>query len=112
MGTTQQVILITTVTAGAALTQQRFVGADNTPCKAGAAALGVAEVDAVTGDSTPVSVLGIIAVEAGAAVSRGVAVQSDARARAVPQSGDGKSCGIALDEAGGEGDVIRILRGV
>ncbi|MBA1681509.1 capsid cement protein, partial [Escherichia coli] len=56
--------------------------------------------------------LGIIAVEAGAAVSRGVAVQSDAQARAVPQSGDGKSCGIALDEAGGEGDVIRILRGV
>lgn len=46
------------------------------------------------------SVLGIIAVEAGAAVSRGVAVQSDAQARAVPQSGDGKSCGIALDEAG------------
>ncbi|ELG9775626.1 DUF2190 domain-containing protein, partial [Salmonella enterica subsp. enterica serovar Montevideo] len=43
---------------------------------------------------------------------RGVAVQSDAQARAVPQSGDGKSCGIALDEAGGEGDVIRILRGV
>ena len=70
MGTTQQVILITTVTAGAALAQQRFVGANNTPCKAGAAALGVAEVDAVTGDSTPVSVLGIIAVEAGAAVSR------------------------------------------
>ncbi|WP_181959800.1 capsid cement protein, partial [Klebsiella pneumoniae] len=56
--------------------------------------------------------LGIIAVEAGAAVSRGVAVQSDAQARAVPQSGDGKSCGIALDEAGGEGDVISILRGV
>ncbi|MDW4761619.1 DUF2190 domain-containing protein, partial [Escherichia coli] len=26
MGTTQQVILITTVTAGAALAQQRFVG--------------------------------------------------------------------------------------
>ena len=51
MGTTQQVILITTVTAGAALAQQRFVGADNTPCKAGAAALGVAEVDAVTGDA-------------------------------------------------------------
>ncbi|MCD5334496.1 DUF2190 family protein [Escherichia coli] len=43
-------------------------------------------MDAVTGDSTPVSVLGIIAVEAGAAVSRGVAVQSDAQARAVPQS--------------------------
>lgn len=58
------------------------------------------------------NVLGIIAVEAGAAVSRGVAVQSDAQARAVPQSGDGKPCGIALDEATAEGDVIRILRGV
>ncbi|HDW0747787.1 TPA: DUF2190 domain-containing protein, partial [Escherichia coli] len=32
MGTTQQVILTTTITAGAPLTQQRFVGADNTPC--------------------------------------------------------------------------------
>ena len=31
---------------------------------------------------------------------------------AVPQSGDGKPCGIALDEATAEGDVIRILRGV
>lgn len=112
MGTTQQVILITTVTAGAALAQQRFVRADNTPCKAVPQRSGLPKWMLLPGDSTPVSVLGIIAVEAGAAVSRGVAVQSDAQARAVPQSGDGKSCGIALDEAGGEGDVIRILRGV
>ncbi len=65
MGTTQQVILTTTVTASAALTQQRFVGADNAPCQAGAVALGVAEVDAAAGDVTPVNVLGIVAVEAG-----------------------------------------------
>lgn len=58
MGTTQQVILTTTVTASAALTQQRFVGADNGPCQAGAVALGVAEVDAAAGDVTPVNVLG------------------------------------------------------
>jgi len=76
MGTTQQVILTTTVTASAALTQQRFVGADNAPCKAGAVALGVAEVDAAAGDVTPVNVLGIVAVEAGAAVSRRQIVQS------------------------------------
>lgn len=55
MGTTQQVILTTTVTASAALTQQRFVGADNAPCQAGAVALGVAEVDAAVGDVTPVT---------------------------------------------------------
>ncbi|EPP4961982.1 DUF2190 family protein [Escherichia coli] len=118
MGTTQQVILTTTVTAFAALTQQRFVGTDNAPCQAGAAVLGVAEVDAAAGDLTPVSVLGIIAVEAGAAITRGQRIQSDGNACAVPQtaaSGDtpaGISAGIALDEALAEGDVIRILRGV
>lgn len=118
MGTTQQVILTTTVTASAALTQQRFVGADNAPCQAGAVALGVAEVDAAAGDLTPVNVLGIVAVEVGAAVTKGQNVQSDASACAVPQttaSGDipaGISAGIALDEALAEGDVIRILRGV
>ncbi|KDF49425.1 hypothetical protein AE07_00808 [Enterobacter cloacae BWH 43] len=118
MGTTQQVILTTTVTASAALTQQRFVGADNAPCKAGAVALGVAEVDAAVGDVTPVNVLGIVAVEAGAAVAKGQNVQSDANACAVPlvpaagETPAGISAGIALDEALAEGDVIRILRGV
>lgn len=118
MGTTQQVILTTTVVALAALTQQRFVGADSAPCQAGAVALGVAEVDAVAGDLTPVNVLGIVAVEAGAAIAKGQIVQSDANACAVPQtaaSGDtpaGISVGIALDEALADGDVIRILRGV
>ncbi|HID8520049.1 TPA: DUF2190 family protein [Enterobacter asburiae] len=118
MGTTQQVILTTTVTASAALTQQRFVGADNAPCKAGAVALGVAEVDAAAGDVTPVNVLGIVAVEAGAAVNKGQNVQSDANACAVPQvpavgeTPAGISAGIALDDALVQGDVIRILRGV
>ncbi|EEQ8682532.1 DUF2190 family protein [Escherichia coli] len=118
MGTTQQIILTTTVTASAALTQQRFVGADNGPCQAGAVALGVAEVDAAAGDVTPVNVLGIVAVEAGAAIAKGQNVQSDENACAVPQtaaSGEtpaGISAGISLDEALAEGDVIRILRGV
>lgn len=118
MSATQQVILTTTVMASAALTQQRFVGADNGPCQAGAVALGVAEVDAAAGDLTPVNVLGIIAVEAGAAIARGLNVQSDANACAVPQTAAtedapaGISAGIALDEALAEGDVIRILRGV
>lgn len=118
MSATQQVILTTTVMASAALTQQRFVGADNGPCQAGAVALGVAEVDAAAGDLTPVNVLGIVAVEAGAAIARGLNVQSDANACAVPQTAAtedapaGISAGIALDDALAEGDVIRILRGV
>ncbi|MBG6244783.1 DUF2190 domain-containing protein [Candidatus Symbiopectobacterium sp. 'North America'] len=109
MGATQQVTLTTTVIATAALVQQRFVGADNAPCQAGAAALGVAEVDAAWGDAVPVNVLGIIVVEA---VGRGMSVQSDDTARAVLLTEAGVSNGIALDAALAEGDVIRILRGV
>lgn len=118
MGTTQQVILTTTVTASAALTQQRFVGADNGPCQAGAVALGVAEVDAAAGDVAPVNVLGIVAVEAGAAIAKGQYVQADANACAITQipakdsNPAGIAAGIALDEALAAGDVIRILRGV
>lgn len=118
MSATQQVILTTTVTALTALTQLRFVGADNGPCQAGAVALGVAEVDAAVGDVTPINVLGIVAVEAGAAIAKGQNVQSDENACAIPRtaaSGDtpaGIPAGIALDEALAAGDVIRILRGV
>lgn len=112
MGATQQVTLTTTVIATAALVQQRFVGADNAPCQTGAAALGVAEVDAAWGDAVPVNVLGIIAVEGGAAVGRGMSVQSDDTARDVLLTEEGVSNGIALDAALAEDNVIRILRGV
>lgn len=118
MAATQQTILTTTVVALAALTQQRFVGADNAPCQAGAIALGVAEVDGATGDTVPVNVLGIIAVEAGAAVERGKTVQSDADGCAIEQTAAtetkpaGISNGLSLDEATAAGDIIRILRGV
>ncbi|MEL4887834.1 DUF2190 family protein [Pectobacterium betavasculorum] len=118
MGATQQVILTTTVLATAALAQQRFVGVDNAPCQAGAVALGVAGVDGAVGDAVPVNVLGIIAVEAGAAVARGKEVQSDANGCAIEQvaataaAPAGTSNGFALDDATAEGDVIRILRGV
>ncbi|RNM10491.1 capsid cement protein [Dickeya undicola] len=118
MSATQQPVLTTTIVATAALTAQRFVGADNAPCAAGAIALGVAEVDGDADTAIPVNVLGIIAVEAGAAIARGHAVQSDASARAIPQvaaAGEtpaGVSNGIALDAAIAEGDIIRILRGV
>ncbi|MCI4233674.1 DUF2190 family protein [Dickeya dianthicola] len=117
MSATQQPVLTTTIVASAALTAQRFVGADNAPCAAGAIALGVAEVDGDWATAVPVNVLGIIAVEAGAAIARGQAVQSDASARAIPQVAAGEtpagvSNGIALDAATAEGDIIRILRGV
>ncbi|PHM24588.1 DUF2190 family protein [Xenorhabdus ehlersii] len=115
MAITQQPVLTTTVVATASIIQHRLVGADNAPCQAGAAALGVAEVDAKTGDAVPVNVLGIIAVEAGAPIARGQVVQSDKNACAVPRAAENAtvvSVGLALDEATAAGNVIRILRGV
>ncbi|MFR4487083.1 MAG: DUF2190 family protein [Escherichia coli] len=64
------------------LTQQRFVGADNGPVRP-VPWRSVAEVDAAAGDVTPVNVLGIVAVEAGAAIAKGQNVQSDENACAV-----------------------------
>ncbi|ECN6755371.1 DUF2190 domain-containing protein, partial [Salmonella enterica subsp. enterica serovar Newport] len=51
---TQQVLLTTTVVATGTLQQQHLVGYDGAPCTKGALAFGIAEVDAVAGDATPV----------------------------------------------------------
>ncbi|KLU14284.1 MULTISPECIES: DUF2190 family protein [Xenorhabdus] len=115
MAVTQQPVLTTTVIATANIAQHRLVGADNAPCQAGAVALGVAEIDAKTGDAVPVNVLGIIAVEAGASIARGQVVQSDKNACAVPRTTENASVasvGLALDDAKAAGNVIRILRGI
>ncbi|ECA8970968.1 DUF2190 family protein [Salmonella enterica subsp. enterica serovar Omuna] len=111
MAITQQVILTTTIVATDAILQQRLVGFDSKPCAAGKAALGVAETDANAEDAVGVNVLGIIAVEAGAALEAGAAVQSDAEGRAIAKTGSNAVAGIALDAATQAGDMVRILRG-
>lgn len=108
---TQQVILTTTVVATDAVLAERFVGFDGKPCAAGKTALGVADTDADAGDAVGVNVLGIIAVEAGAAFEAGAAIQSDAEGRAVAKTGSNAVAGTALDAATQAGDFVRILRG-
>lgn len=108
---TQQVILTTTVVATDAILAERFVGFDGKLCAAGKAVLGVADTDAGVGEAVGINVLGIIAVEAGAAFEAGAAIQSDAEGRAVAKTGSNAVAGTALDAALLPGDFVRILRG-
>ena len=108
---TQQVLLITSVLAAVALTERRFVGFDGNVCAAGAKALGVVDADTDADNMAPANVLGVILVEAGAAITAGAEVQSDASGKAIPKAA-GVANGIAWDTATAPGELIRIVRGI
>lgn len=107
------------LTAGAALTNKRLVkigAADRTVIPAAAATdtpFGVAEFDAASGDTATIQVDGVAFVEAGAIVSRGDKITSDASGRGVtaaPAAGTNNGViGIALQAAGAAGDWIEVL---
>ena len=103
--------IIISVTAAADLTARRFVGLDGNVCGAGAKALGVCDVDTASGNQGPVVLNGVILIEAGAAVTAGSQVESDANSRAIPLN-TGASNGYALDSASAAGELIRIVRGI
>ena len=106
---TQQVILTTSVIAVADLTCRRFVGFNGNVCAAGAKALGVVEADTENGGVAPANVMGVILVEAGAAIAAGAEVESDASGRAVTKT-TGIGFGVARDAATAAGEIIRVLR--
>jgi hypothetical protein len=73
-----------TLTAGAAVTAKRFVGYNGQHAGAGVRAMGVSRYDAALGE--PITLDGpgnIVQVTAGAAVSAGAAVMSDANGKAI-----------------------------
>lgn len=109
---THHPILTTSITAAADLdSKHRFIGFDGDYCAAAARALGTLEVETDAGHQAPVNVLGIVLVEAGAAIDAGAAVEADADARAVTLDA-GVSNGVAIDAAAAAGDIIRIVRGI
>jgi len=108
---TQQVALTTSVQASAALNRFQFVGFDGGVCGEGAKALGVAEVAAEVGEHASVNALGALLVVAGAPLSVGIDVQSNATGQAIPKT-TGFSNGYTLDAAHAAGDVIRIVRSI
>lgn len=111
MNKTQKVVLTDSVQALADIAARRLVGMSGQPAAAGAQVYGVAEADTAAGNMAPVNVLGVLLVEAGAALSAGDELEADAEARAVTKT-TGKVAGIALDAATGPGDLIRVVRGI
>lgn len=107
----QQVVLTTSVLAMADLSARRFVGFDGNLCAAGAKALGVVEVDTDADNLAPANVLGVILVEAGAAIAAGAEVQADGQGRAITKAA-GMGNGVACDAAAAAGDIVRIVRGI
>lgn len=109
---THQPILTASITATADLDHKhRFVGFNGAYAAAGARAFGTLEVETDAGQQAPVNVLGIVLVEAGAAIAAGAAVQSDASGRAITLAA-GIENGVTLDAAAAAGDIIRIVRGI
>lgn len=102
-------VLTLTVAATGTISAHRFVTAAGAQAGADANALGVTRVAAVSGDKIPVDVLGTVIVEAGAAVSAGASLKSDASGRAITWVTSGAKVGIALEAAGAAGQFIEVL---
>ena len=113
---TEQLGQCVTLEAGSDLsaTQYRFVkiASDGQIDQAtlDAEAEGVLQNDPTTaGQAASVCINGITKVVAGAAVTRGGKVVSDASGRAIDIGANTNSRGIALDAAGAAGEIIRVL---
>lgn len=110
-------IEIDSFAAGGTIVANRFVkigAADNTVIQTAATtdnSIGVAAEAAVSGDAVAVKTAGVVKVEAGAAVTRGVQVMSDSSGRVVDATATNKVLGIALEAASAAGEIISVKLG-
>ena len=104
-------LLIDSVLASADLPKQRFISFNGTVSGAGEKAYGICDVETESGQYAPIATTGILLVEAGGTIAVGDEVTSDANGKAITLGNNQKSNGYALD-AGADGDVIRIIRGI
>ena len=101
-------ILTLTRRATSAITDGRFVTVAGTIAGADEEVLGVAMSDAGIGDDFPVLVVGTVQMIAGAAITAGYAVISDADGLPVPKGSGTNVAGIALTDAQ-PGEPVTIL---
>lgn len=104
-----KVVLTITVAATGTIAANRFVTPAGAQAGADANVLGVARTAAVSGAAIPVDVLGTVVVEAGAAISAGATLKSDANGRAIPWATSGAKVALALQAAAGAGERIEAL---
>lgn len=136
MGEQYNPIYPRSVRAAGVFTKRRFIGFDRLQITTqGNAAMGVAQQDAILNELTPVTILGTAIVEAGGAVGIGIYVISDNQGRAIAANAlaiaagatgvtsaaangatditgsvpTEKVNGIAMEAAGGAGELIEIL---
>ncbi|MDD9822304.1 MAG: DUF2190 family protein [Gammaproteobacteria bacterium] len=106
--------LLLAFVAGAAVSINRIVklSADGKVVHSTAAAadahIGVTNRPAESGDRVDVAVTGVVAVECGAAVTRGAQLQSDATGKASPAAAGDRVVGIAM-RTGAAGDIVPVL---
>lgn len=102
-------VLTLTVTATGTIAENRFVTPAGAQAGADANTLGAARTAAVSGDKIPVDVLGTAVVEAGAAISAGATLKSDASGRAITWATSGAKVAVALQAASAAGQMIEVL---
>lgn len=102
-------VLAISVDASEDLTAHRFVGFSGGVCDFDAKALGVVDLNWLTGDKVPVTVLGVMPIEAGEAVDIGAEITSDGTGKAITATIDSKINGYALEASTAAGDFIRVL---
>ena len=106
-------VLVITVQAASTtgLTEGRFAAHGGQSVGAGGNALGIALMGARTGENAAVLVLGTAVAEAGAAISVGDAVRSDANGKAIPRPSTSTDpiLGRALQAAAADGDKFELL---
>lgn len=102
-------VLTLTQEAVAAVATSQLVGFDGKPATAGGRVLGAATYDAKPGDDFAVGAIGVHPVIAGAAITRGQRLMSDASGHAVPVGSDPAAAfGEALADAA-PGQKVRTL---
>ncbi len=102
-------ILALPVTLSGTVAANRFVTPAGAQAGADANTLGVARSAGVSGEKITVDVLGTAIVEAGAAISAGATLETDASGRGVTWATSGPKVGIALQAASGAGVFIEVL---
>ena len=102
-------VLTLTATLAGTVAANRFITPAGAQSGADANTLGVCRTAGVVGDKAPVDVLGTAIVEAGAAISAGASLKSDASGRAITWASTGAKVGIALQPATAAGQFIEIL---
>ena len=97
------------LTLSGTVAAHRFVTPAGAQAGADANTLGVARTSGVSGDKVAVDVLGTSIVDAGAAISAGATIETNASGKAVTWATSGPKVAIALQAASGDGDLIEVL---